>query len=56
MRTLFECAHQVAEGAGAAALAALVQQRARFAGRRVGIVLSGGNVDRDVYAAVLKGA
>ncbi len=55
MRTLFECAHQVAEGAGAAALAALVQQRARFAGRRVGIVLSGGNVDRDVYAAVLKG-
>ncbi len=55
MRTLFECAHQVAEGAGAAPQAALVQQRARFAGRRVGIVLSGGNVDRDVYAAVLKG-
>ena len=56
MRTLFECTHQVAEGAGAAALAALVQQRTRFAGQRLGIVLSGGNVDRDVYAAVLKGA
>ena len=56
MRALFECTHQVAEGAGAAALAALVQQRARFAGRRVGLVLSGGNVDRDVYADVLKGA
>ncbi len=56
MRMLFECTHQVAEGAGAAALAALVQQRARFAGRRVGLVLSGGNVDRDVYADVLKGA
>ena len=56
MRTLFECTHQVAEGAGAAALAALMQQRARFAGQRVGIVLSGGNVDRDVFADVLKGA
>ena len=55
MRTIFECTHQVAEGAGAAALAALMQQRARFAGRRVAIVLSGGNVDRDVYADVLKG-
>lgn len=56
MRTIFECTHQVAEGAGAAALAALQQQRSRFAGRRVGIILSGGNVDRDVYAQVLKGA
>jgi threonine dehydratase len=56
MRTLFECTHQVAEGAGAAAWAALMQQRARFAGQRVAIVLSGGNVDRDVYADVLKGA
>lgn len=55
MRTLFECTHQVAEGAGAAAWAALMQQRARFAGKRVAVVLSGGNVDRDVYADVLKG-
>lgn len=53
MRTLFECTHQVAEGAGAAALAALLQQRERFAGRRVAVILSGGNVDREVFAQVL---
>ena len=53
MRLLFECTHQVAEGAGAAALAAVLQQRKRFAGRRVAVILSGGNVDRDVFAQVL---
>lgn len=53
MRLLFECTHQVAEGAGAAALAAVMQQRERLAGRRVAVILSGGNVDRDVYAKVL---
>jgi len=53
MRLLFECTHQVAEGAGAAALAAVLQQRERFAGRRVAVVLSGGNVDRDVFAQAL---
>jgi threonine dehydratase len=54
MRVLFECTHQVAEGAGAAALAAVLQQRTRLAGRRVAVILSGGNVDREVYADVLK--
>ena len=53
MRLLFECTHNVAEGAGAAALAAALQERARLARRRVAIVLSGGNVDREVFAAVL---
>jgi threonine dehydratase len=53
MRTLFECTHQVAEGAGAAALAAALQLQ-RLRGRRVAVILSGGNVDRDVYARILQ--
>jgi len=53
MRLLFECTHQVAEGAGAAALAAAMALP-RLRGRRVAVVLSGGNVDRDVYARVLQ--
>ena len=55
MRQLFETTHQVAEGAGAAALAAAWQQRDRLAGQRTALVLSGGNVDRDVFAGVLSG-
>ena len=43
----------VAEGAGAASLAALLEHSARFRGRRVGIVLSGGNVDATVLATVI---
>jgi threonine dehydratase len=53
MRALFECTHQVAEGAGAAALAAAMTLQ-RLQGRRVAVILSGGNVDRDVYARVLQ--
>jgi threonine dehydratase len=53
MRHLFSDTHNAAEGAGAAALAALCQERERMAGRSVGIVLSGGNVDRDVFAQTL---
>lgn len=53
MRRLFEATHQVAEGAGAAALAAAWQQRHALAGQRTGLILSGGNVDRDLYAAAL---
>jgi threonine dehydratase len=53
MRLLFSATHNVAEGAGAAPLAALMQQRGRWAGRSAGVVISGGNVDRDVYARVL---
>jgi threonine dehydratase len=53
MRAYFMDTHNVAEGAGAAPLAALVQERERMAGRSVGLVLSGGNVDREVFAAVL---
>ena len=56
MRQLFETTHQVAEGAGAAALAAAWQQRESLAGQHAGLILSGGNVDRDVYAGALAGA
>ena len=56
MRHLFTDTHNVAEGAGAAALAGLLQEKARMAGKRVAIILSGGNVDRDVFAGVLAGA
>jgi threonine dehydratase len=53
MRVLFSDTHNTAEGAGAVALAALWQERAQWSGRRVGIVLTGGNVDRPVFARVL---
>lgn len=43
----------VAEGAGAASLAALLEHADRFRGRRVGIVLSGGNIDPGVLATVI---
>ena len=45
--------HNLAEGAGAAPLAALVQERAAMAGKKVGLILSGGNVDPGVYARAL---
>jgi threonine dehydratase len=53
MRHLFSDTHNVAEGAGAAALAALLKERERVKDRRVAVILSGGNVDRDVFARIL---
>jgi len=55
MRIVFDDTHNVVEGAGAAALAALIQERRQLSGKRVAAVLSGGNVDRDVYREVLGG-
>ena len=55
MRALFADTHNVAEGAGAAALAAVLAQRELLAGRSVAITLSGGNVDSAVFARVLAG-
>lgn len=55
MRTLFECTHNICEGAGAAAAAAAAQERSRVAGRRIALILSGGNIDRQVFARVLTG-
>jgi threonine dehydratase len=55
MRHYFTDTHHVAEGAGAAPLAALLKDRAIMEGKHVALVLSGGNIDRDVYARVLSG-
>ena len=50
---LIEIEKTVAEGAGAAGLAALLAHRARFAGKRVGIPLCGGNIDSRLLSEVL---
>jgi threonine dehydratase len=55
MRAYFTDTHNVAEGAGAAPLAALIQEKDRMAGRRCAVILCGGNVDTSVFAAVLRG-
>ncbi|WP_454834893.1 MULTISPECIES: threonine dehydratase [Pseudomonas] len=53
MRVYYTDTHNLAEGAGAAALAALIQEREMMLGKKVGVILSGGNVDRSVYASVI---
>jgi threonine dehydratase len=53
MRLLYTATHNVAEGAGAASLAAAMQQRQQWQGKTVGVTLCGGNVDRSVLAKVL---
>jgi len=55
MRIYFENTHNVAEGAGAAALAALIKERSRMRGKTVAVILSGGNVDTKMFAAMLLG-
>jgi threonine dehydratase len=55
MRILFADTHNVAEGAGAAGLAAILRDRQRAAAGSVGFALTGGNVDTDVFARVLGG-
>jgi antitoxin (DNA-binding transcriptional repressor) of toxin-antitoxin stability system len=53
MRILYTDTHNRAEGAGAAAFAAAWQDRARLKGKRVAVVLSGGNIDRKLFAHIL---
>ena len=53
MRHYFSDTHNIAEGAGAAALAALLKERDRMQGMKVGLILSGGNLDRDLYLRAL---
>ncbi|HEY2678707.1 MAG TPA: threonine dehydratase [Steroidobacteraceae bacterium] len=55
MRIYFDDAHQVVEGAGAAPLAALLEDRHKMAGKEVAVVLSGGNIERARYLQVLRG-
>jgi threonine dehydratase len=53
MRILFADTHNLAEGAGAAALAGALQEKSRLCGRKVAVILSGGNIDRGLFAEVL---
>jgi threonine dehydratase len=55
MRIYFDDTHQVAEGAGAAPLAALLQERAKMANKNIAVVLSGGNIEHKRYLQVLSG-
>lgn len=54
MRILFTDTHNVAEGAGAASLAAALQEAPHGKEKRIGVVLSGGNVDANAFAKVLQ--
>jgi len=53
MRLYFSATHNLAEGAGAIALGALCREKERMKGKRVAVVLSGGNIDRELYAGIL---
>ena len=55
MRTYYQDTHNLAEGAGAAALAGALKEMNILHGKRVGIILTGGNVDREIYEEVLAG-
>ncbi len=56
MRAYYTDTHNLAEGAGAAPLAALLKERDLMAGKKAGVILSGGNVDASVFREVLAGA
>jgi threonine dehydratase len=55
IRAYWQDTHNLAEGAGAAPLAALLQERPAMAGRRVGLVLCGGNIDLDLFRSWVLG-
>ncbi len=55
MRAYYSDTHNLAEGAGAASLAALLQESDAMKGKKVGVILSGGNVDTAPYDTVLNG-
>lgn len=55
IRIYFRDIHNLAEGAGAASLAALIQEKDRMQGKKAGVILSGGNIDTDWFTTVLGG-
>ncbi|MHB0953774.1 MAG: pyridoxal-phosphate dependent enzyme [Allorhizobium sp.] len=55
IRVLYEATHNIAEGAGAAALAGAIKLRERYMHKKIATVLTGGNVDRDIAARILAG-
>jgi threonine dehydratase len=55
IRSIYSATHNCAEGAGAAAFAALMKERAKLQGRRAGVILTGQNIDRAWMQTVLAG-
>jgi threonine dehydratase len=55
IRIYYTTTHNLAEGAGAAPLAALLKEKDRYGGKRVGLILTGGNIDMPLLAQVLRG-
>ncbi len=55
MRAYYQDTHNLAEGAGAAALAGALKEKNILQGKRIGIILTGGNVDLEIYKDVLAG-
>jgi len=55
IRSIYSATHNCAEGAGAAALAALSKERGRLQGRRAAVILTGQNIDRAWMQTVLVG-
>jgi threonine dehydratase len=55
MRILHRTTHNTAEPAGAIALAGAISEGQRVAGRRIAVVITGGNVDAPVLASILDG-
>ncbi len=56
MAVYYQDTHNIAEGAGAASLAAAIKEKSSLQSKSVGIVLSGGNVDRETFIGALTGA
>lgn len=55
MRLYYTATHSIAEGAGAAPLAGLMQERAQTQGKKLGVILCGQNIDRAWFATILDG-
>lgn len=55
IRIYYTDTHNLAEGAGAASLAALSKEMDRYAGKRAGVILCGGNIDLPVFQQILRG-
>jgi threonine dehydratase len=55
IRAFYTDTHNIAEGAGAAALAALIKERESHRNRRVAVILTGGNMDMALFAEILNG-
>lgn len=55
MRAYYTDTHNLAEGAGAATLAALIKEKDKMHGKKAAVILTGGNIDTELYSAILSG-